>query len=79
MVVLLATNLFCGNGVSCYLCPIYWCDHLTYGLGRWSFCWPLTYLVVTAYHVSSVLSSSVIISLSEEGDGRFVDHLFITW
>ena len=35
--------------------------------------------MVTAYHVSSFLSTSVIISLSEEGDGRFVVHLFIMW
>ena len=33
----------------------------------------------TAYHVSSVLSSIVIISLCEEGDCRFVGHLRILW
>ena len=79
MVVLLATYLLCGKCLSCKLCPLYYCDRFTFGTGRWSLCWPLTYYVVTAYHVNSVLSTSVIISLSEEGDGRFVVHLHIMW
>ena len=39
----------------------------------------LTYSVVTAYHVTSVLSSIVISSLREEGDGHFAGHLLILW
>ena len=36
-------------------------------------------VIVTAYHVSSVLSSIVTSALREEGDGPYVDHLFILW